>query len=165
MGKSNKIQKPASYICKTKLGNPHFFNGARRRPTGPGRGQLRSLWGCSAGMALQHLKGRVLICNRVWCLHPNKGRGEGKSISRAECEERQSLLHMRPIPSICHCFGSSVGDQTRQFLREERESQCPVKDNAAEEFNGALRVITGRSGGGGCVRSPELQVTGGYLQK
>lgn len=100
-------------------------------------------------MALQHLKGRVLICNRVWCLHPNKGRGEGKSISRAECEERQSLLHMRSIPSICHCFGLSVGDQTRQFLREERESQCPVKDNAAEEFNGALRVITGRSGGGG----------------
>lgn len=102
-------------------------------------------------MALQHLKGRVQICNRVWCLHPNKGRGEGKSISRGECEERQSLFHMRSIPSIYLCFGSSVGDQTRQFLREERESQCPVKDNAAEEFNGALRLITGRSGEGGGV--------------
>lgn len=113
-------------------------------------------------MALQHLKGRVLICNRVWCLHPNKGRGEGKSISRGECEERQSLFHMRSIP-ICHCFGSSVGDQTRQFLREERESQCPVKDNAAEEFNGALRLITGRRGGGvfACVHQKKLQVTSG----
>lgn len=157
MGKSNNLQGPASYICKTKLGIPHLFNGARLHATG-------QLWGCGAGMALQHLKGRVLICNRVRRLHPNKGRGEGKSISRGECEERRSLLHMRSIPSVCHCFDSSVGDQTRQFLREERESQCPVKDNAAEEFNGALRVITGRSGGGGiCVCSPEE--IAGYLQR
>lgn len=155
MGKSNKIQRPASYICKTKVGNPRLFNGAS-----PRRGQL---WGASVGMALQHLKGRVLICNRVRCLHPNKGRGEGKSISRGECEERRPLLHMRSIPSVCHCFGPSVGDQTRQFLREERESQCPVKDNAAEEFNGALRVITGRSGGGICVCSPEE--IAGYLRR